>query len=328
MRHPVRALFAVLAVAVTLGWVAGDADARVGGGSSSGSRGSRTFSAPPMTRTAPTTTQPMQRSVTQPGQPGSVGTARPATGSSWFNRPGLLGGLAAGFLGAGLFGLLFGHGLFGGLGGLASMFGLIVQVGLIALLAMLVWRWFQRRQEPAMAAGPSLRDLGGGIGGNMGSNMSGMSYGAGGTGLNGSRGNGASTQPSDSVGITGADYDAFEKLLSDTQTAYSNEDLSALRSMATPEMVSYFADDLANNSSRGVVNRISDVKLLQGDLAEAWHEDGADYASVAMRFGLNDQMVERASGRVVEGGPQEATEVWTFRRSAGGQWQLAAIQQT
>jgi predicted lipid-binding transport protein (Tim44 family) len=47
-----------------------------------------------------------------------------------------------------------------------------------------------------------------------------------------------------------------------------------------------------------------------------------------MRFGLNDEMVERASGRVVEGGPQEATEVWTFRRSAGGQWQLAAIQQT
>ena len=154
MRHPVRALFAVLAVAVTLGWVVGEADARIGGGSSSGSRGSRTFAAPPATRTAPTTTQPMQRTLTQPAQPGAAGAARPAAaGGSWFNRPGLLGGLAAGFLGAGLFGLLFGHGMFGGLGGLASMLGLIVQVGLIAIVAMLIWRWFQRRNQPAMASG-------------------------------------------------------------------------------------------------------------------------------------------------------------------------------
>ena len=36
---------------------------------------------------------------------------------------GLLGGLAAGFLGAGLFGMLFGGGLFSGLGGFSSILG-------------------------------------------------------------------------------------------------------------------------------------------------------------------------------------------------------------
>jgi predicted lipid-binding transport protein (Tim44 family) len=77
-----------------------------------------------------------------------------------------------------------------------------------------------------------------------------------------------------------------------------------------------------------VQNRISDVKLLQGDLAEAWREGDTDYASVAMRYGLNDQLVDRASGRVVEGGPDEATEVWTFRRNRGGNWMVSAIQQT
>jgi predicted lipid-binding transport protein (Tim44 family) len=318
MRHPIRALLAVLAVAVTVGWLVGDADARVGGGSSSGSRGSRTFSAPAPTRTAPTTTQPMQRTITQPGQPGGLNTARPATTGSWFNRPGLLGGLAAGFLGAGLFGLLFGHGLFGGIGGLASLFGLIVQVGLIVIVAMLVWRWFQRRSAPAMASGPMMRDLG----------AAGTSYQSGPANAGVGNGGGGAAQPSDQIGIAGADYDAFEKLLADTQTAYSNEELGALRSLATPEMVSYFADDLANNSSRGVVNRISDVKLLQGDLAEAWQEDGADYATVAMRFSLVDEMVDRATGRALEGGPQEVAEVWTFRRAPGGRWQLAAIQQT
>jgi predicted lipid-binding transport protein (Tim44 family) len=93
-------------------------------------------------------------------------------------------------------------------------------------------------------------------------------------------------------------------------------------------MVSYFSEDLAQNASRGIVNRVSDVKLLQGDLAEAWREGGTEYATVAMRFSLNDTMVERASGRVVEGGPQEVVESWTFRRTAGGPWMLSAIQQT
>ena len=78
-----------------------------------------------------------------------------------------------------------------------------------------------------------------------------------------------------------------------------------------------------------MINRVSDVKLLQGDLAEAWREGDADYATVAMRFALNDSMVERASGRTVEGGSQsEVTELWTFRRARGGDWLLSAIQQT
>jgi predicted lipid-binding transport protein (Tim44 family) len=38
-------------------------------------------------------------------------------------------------------------------------------------------------------------------------------------------------------------------------------------------MVSYFTEDLNANKQRGVINKVSDVKLLQGDLAEAWRED-------------------------------------------------------
>jgi predicted lipid-binding transport protein (Tim44 family) len=93
-------------------------------------------------------------------------------------------------------------------------------------------------------------------------------------------------------------------------------------------MLSYFSEDLAANASKGVVNRVSDVKLLQGDLAEAWRESDTDYATVAMRYSLNDQTVDRDSGRVVEGGPDEAAEVWTFLRARGGHWLVSAIQQT
>src|SRR5256885_10713955 len=88
-----QAIAVVLSLALPLMLAVSAADARVGGGSSSGSRGSRTFSAPPSTSTAPTTAQPFNRTITQPGTPGLNTPA----GGGFFNRPGLLGGLAAGF---------------------------------------------------------------------------------------------------------------------------------------------------------------------------------------------------------------------------------------
>ena len=97
------------------------------------------------------------------------------------------------------------------------------------------------------------------------------------------------------------DYDAFERLLGDVQTAWSNEDVAKLHTLATPEMVSYFTEDLAANKERGVVNKVSDVKLLQGDLAEAWREGETDYATVAMRFALIDKTARPRQRPLVEG---------------------------
>jgi predicted lipid-binding transport protein (Tim44 family) len=133
----------------------------------------------------------------------------------------------------------------------------------------------------------------------------------------------------DPLTIAKSDYDAFELLLGDIQSAYSAEDLSALRGKLTPEMLSYFSEQLAGNASRGLINRVTDVKLLRGDLAEAWREGDTDYATVAMKYAVRDSIVERASGRIVEGGERsEVTELWTFMRARGGNWLLSAIQQT
>ena len=49
-----------------------------------------------------------------------------------------------------------------------------------------------------------------------------------------------------------------------------------------------------------------------------------------MRFSMIDVTRRIADGTVVEGNPNvrtEATEVWTFLRSRGGNWILSAIQQ-
>ena len=334
-RFRFRPLLALCALAATLALAATDADARAGRGGSFGSRGSQTFSAPPSTATSPTA-RPLERSMAQPGQPGGALAQRPAAqpGGSFFNRPGFmgggfLGGMFAGFLGAGLLGMLFGHGFMGGLGGgFASMLGLMLQIGIVALIGYLLWTWWQRRNQPALASGPALRDA------NSGNPRSPMSFGNsgfGGAGFGGGSGVPATAtraSGTDEVGLSPDDFNDFEKILTDVQAAYSAEDLAHLRREVTPEMLSYFSEDLATNASKGVVNRVSDVKLLQGDLAEAWREGDTDYATVAMRYSLNDQMVDRDSGRMVEAGADEATEVWTFQRARGGKWLVSAIQQT
>jgi predicted lipid-binding transport protein (Tim44 family) len=100
--------------------------------------------------------------------------------------------------------------------------------------------------------------------------------------------------------------------------------------MATPEMLSYFAEQLADQASRGVTNTVSDVRLESGDLSQAWTEDGREYATVAMRFSMID-VTRDGTGRIVDGSPSErvlVTEVWTFVRARGGHWILSAIQQT
>ena len=303
-----RWLIALGAVATAFVLVSADAQARVGGGFSGGSRGTRTFSAPPATPTAPSAA-PIQRSITQPGNVAPIGQTGMRPG---LFGGGLFGGLAAGFLGAGLFGLLFGHGFFGGLAGFASIIGLLLQVVLVVIVARLVFAWLQRRNMPAPAYAAAHP-------------VAGHSFG----GLSGMLG-GANVPPTgDPLAADKSDYDAFERLLGDIQADYSTEDLSALRAKVMPEMLSYFSEQLAGNASRGLINRVTDVKLLRGDLAEAWREGNTDYATVAMNFALKDSMVERASGQTVEGDERsEVTELWTFMRARGGNWLLSAIQQT
>src|SRR3954465_13093211 len=315
-RGIVRSIAVVLSLAVPLAAAVSSADARVGGGSSSGSRGGRTFSAPPSTSTAPGTAQPFNRTFTQPGSPGmGAPAAAGAAKGGFFNRPGMgmLGGLAAGFLGAGLLGMLFGGGMFSGLGGLSSIFGLILQIGLIIIVVRLAMSGWQRRHTPATAfaggpdAGPATQQS---------SFRSGMGFGL-----------GSGSAP---LEILPADYEAFERLLGEIQGAWSDEDVAKLNTLATPEMVSYFTKDLEQNKAQNDVNKTSDVKLLQGHLEKAWREAETGYASVVLRFSLVDKTLERGPGRPVAGSdtPIEATEVWTFARRRGAHWELSAIQQT
>jgi predicted lipid-binding transport protein (Tim44 family) len=310
-----RIFWLSLVAAASLGLMADLADARVGGGRSAGSRGGKTFTAPPSTNTAPKPAAPMERSMTQPGksttaqgaQSAPTAAAQPSRFGGWKGL--LLGGL----IGAGLASMF-------GMGALASVLGFLLQAALIAglvYLAYLAFLFFRNRSsQPALATATA--SSAGGRPNQNASNRNGALLGGGAASV---------------VSIGQDDFDAFERLLGDIQTAYGRNDLDALGDRATPEMLSYFAEELDADAKRGVRNEVSGAKLLQGDLAEAWSEPDGEYATVAMRYSLIDATVETASGRVVSGSrtePQEVTEVWTFRRSLNGahrQWELSAIQQ-
>lgn len=103
-------------------------------------------------------------------------------------------------------------------------------------------------------------------------------------------------------------------------------DIAALWTLATPETAGYFQEELNENARKGVREAISGVKLLQGDLAEAWREGPTDHATAAMRYALTEQTIDRASGRAVAVEPEKSEEVWTFRRDDGASWRLSAIQ--
>lgn len=312
-----RSALALAAVALTLAFaVTSDAAPRF----NAGSRGARTFSAPPPTATAPRGAAPVERSMTQPGSSfNRPATTNPAAQTGgFFSRGGMLGGLAAGFLGAGLIGMLMGHGFLGGIAGFAGFLGLLLQIALVVIVARLAWAWWQRRSQPASAyANTAHASMNGARAQNSASFFNGFGAGSG----------AADSRP---IEIKPEDYNAFEDTLRDVQAAYSKEDVTKLGSLVTPEMLSYYAEELAANASRGVRNEITNVNLLQGDLAEAWREGNDEYATVAMRYQQNDTLVDRNSGRVVEGSdtPDEGIEYWTFRRAVGGPWMVSAIQQT
>jgi predicted lipid-binding transport protein (Tim44 family) len=139
----VRSIAMVVAFTLALLLWAEDAEARLGLSFDSGVLWM--LMPTPLANSAPVVVAELDHSgAAQPTHPGgSLG--------GLFNRPGLIAGFAAGFLGAGLLGLLFGQGLSGGLGGVASFLGLIFQLALLLLLVRLIWTWWSGRNAPAFA---------------------------------------------------------------------------------------------------------------------------------------------------------------------------------
>lgn len=341
MTSRVSFLWRAAAIAAVVGLLAaGPADARRGG--SFGSRGYRTYSAPRPTSISPGYTAPVQRSM----------TARPAYGAAPSYSPGYaqpasrggfggMGGFLSGVLAGGLIGSMLGHhggyggggwGGYGGGGGGGGLLTILVQLAIFAGLAWLAVTLFRRvtgRRGAASSFAPSSftpspapsPSFFGGSG-----SMPNPSYPPYAAPPYGGTQSTALEFP-----VTATDEAAFERLLVEIQDAFGREDFAALRERTTPEVMSYLAEELSQNTVQGVRNSVSNTRLLQADISESWRENQADYVTAALRYESVDVMRDRATGAVRSGDPTRATpttELWTFVRPPGGAWKLSAIQET
>jgi predicted lipid-binding transport protein (Tim44 family) len=239
---------------------------------------------------------PLSRSMTNPAP--SPGFTTSPMGGGFFSRHPFMTGIMGGFLGS----MLFGGGLFG------HMFGGLFTLLIIGFLIFFVVRLL----------GGGARAMGGGMP---------RSLGAAAAPVQRYRGS--------DITVSDADLNAFQSLHAAIQEAWGRADLAQLRQLLTPEMLSYFAEELTKNSSQGVQNLVSNVSLVKADLTESWEEGDMQYATAHMRWTALDYTVRigvapSSPGALVSGDPRiptEAEEVWTFARSRGGHWLLSAIQQ-
>jgi predicted lipid-binding transport protein (Tim44 family) len=307
-----------------------DAWARVGGGGSMGSRGSRSMTAPTPYTPRPTTPTP---SPTRPYA--APGATAPQPSSGGFMRSfggGLLGGLAGGLLFRSLFGGPSAQSAPGaastGGGGIGMMD--ILLLGGIAYL--IYWYIKKKRREADATAGyyqssgnvnlppqpqyPPVYELAQGAAAGGGQDLE--------RGLANIR----QYDPNfDEAKFQEWGTDAFFKI----QGAWANRDMATVRSQLTDEMYRILQGDAEALKAQKKINRLENIAVRSVDITEAWQESGSDFVTVRVFANLLDYNVDEITGQVVEGSktdPIKFEEYWTFTRSVGDNpWKLSAINQ-
>ena len=308
-----------------------DAYARVGGGSSSGSRGSRSYSAP----SRPSTSGPSSSYSSPTQQPNQPIAQQPRSGL-W---TGLAGGLAGGILG----GMLFRSLGFGGMGGMGGGIGLF-EILLIAFILFGIYWYIKKRRRAALEAAGSNSYYQSSTGAPDAFTREPFSptYGS---------QPGYNPQPGSSPQSAETDADAglrhirqmdpyfeerrFLDLASDQffkiQGAWAGRDLSAVRPLLTEEMFATIQRDADRLKADKKINKLDNIAVRTVDIGEAWQESGQDYITVRFYANLLDYTVDEATGDVVSGSktePVKFEEYWTFTRPVGNNpWRLSAITQ-
>jgi predicted lipid-binding transport protein (Tim44 family) len=282
----------------------------IGVGKSFGSRGSRTYTVPPASKTA-LKAAPIEQSMADKRSPPIVYNAQFTAAAARFNLFGRWQGLLVGGLLAASLGSVF------GLGDVANGLSFLLLSAIVGGGIYLMLNFSNARAgSPAPRAGSSDK-----LARPNQPNRSAFHF------------HNRGVTFVEALTVRKDDLDSFERLLGEIQVAYSYHDTDALGARATPEMFSHFSQELYDNAIRGLRNEVSDIKLLQADVSEAWSENGSDYATIAMRYSMISAIVQSATGKVVSGDrnrPSEAIELWTFRRDRHTRtdgWELSAIQQ-
>jgi predicted lipid-binding transport protein (Tim44 family) len=308
-----------------------DAWARAGGGRSSGSRGSRSYTPPRATPApAPAPVSPSQSSR-QYGAP-----AAPAP--SPFGGGGFLRSMAGGIVGGMIGGMLFrslgfaGGGASGGASGGAGTGGGIGMMDILLIGALLygIYWFIKRRRKEATASASE---------GTFYRESSAVDA-------------GQTTQPSPVYESPGQDDVAAglshirqmdprfdEKRFTDgcmdqfflIQGAWANRDLSGVRNSLSDEMFRRLQEDAEQLKAKKQINRLENIAVRSVDITEVWQEGGDDFITVKLYANLLDYNVDEQTGQLLSGSrtePVKFNEYWTFTRPVGDNpWKLSAINQ-
>ena len=296
-----------------------DAWARVGGGRSFGSMGSRTFSAP-RTTPAPAPVSPSQGS-------GRYG-APAAPPSSPFGGGGFLRGMAGGLVGGMLGGMLFRSlGFAGGAGGAGGGIGMM-DILLIGALLYGIY-WFIKRRRSEAPAEVSYRESAAMGAGQTAAPMPAYEPEAREsdkeTGLRHIR----QMDPRfDEREFAEGCLDRFFKI----QGAWANRDMTGVRDLLTDEMGRTLQAEADQLRAKKQINRLENIAVRSVEIAEVWQEKGEDFITAELSANLLDYTTDEKSGEVVSGSrtePVKFREYWTFTRPVGDHpWRLSAIHQS
>lgn len=326
------AIFAVSTVS-TVPLFSTDAEARIGSGRSSGSRGLRGMGAPRSGATSPGTgsryAQPPQQ---MGGTSGGFGSSPSNPSNGAFTR-GLLGGLAGGMIGSMLF-RNSGHAGMGGMGGGGGI-GLI-EILLIAGFAYWIYRRFTHHRLATQ--GNAYR--GESEPGFLGTASRGLSQ----------------LQSQRAIEVVDIErtqaevlrrYDAGfdlarfkDERLDDfmrLQAAWGQGDLAPISNLIAPELRQQLETDLAGLRGKGQLNRVENIAVRATELVEAWAERGDEFATLRIRANVTDYVLDARTGELLSGSktePVKFEEHWTFVRAIGesgtseasNPWKLSAIE--
>jgi hypothetical protein len=229
----------------------------------------------------------------------------------------MAGGVAGGFLGSMLFSSLGNAGSYGG-GGYGSMGGAgggggmgLLDMVLLGGMLFLAFRWWKSRQltqEYAQNNGGTLTHLQGNV------------Y----TPQLKSVGWSDREQPANAIGVEAAS-DIFFLV----QGAWTRRDLSPVKNILGPEILSTFDEEIASLHSKKQTNRLENITIRQSEITESWNEGGTDFSTVSFRANLLDYTVNDSSGAIIDGSdsvPVKFQEDWTFAKATtADKWQLVRI---
>ena len=299
-------LFATLAV------FDDDVYARAGGGRSSGSSGSRSYSVP-------------NRPVSTPPTPNQTTTAPSSQSAGGGFLRSMAGGLIGGMLGGMLFSSLGFGGTGAGIGG--SGIGLF-EIILLGAVGYFIYGIVKRRREAFATANPESAQSGRYTTDQLSSSRTDSQMPTGDAAIGDGIRYIQQMDPSfDDTKFKDEAMDIFFNI----QSAWANRNLAMVTTHLTDEMKNILQQDISSLLREKKINRLENIAVRKVDIVEAWQEAGQDFIKILFTANLLDYTTDELTGSIVAGSktePVKFEECWTFTRPVGNNpWKLSAISQ-